>query len=142
MNKNTLLWQKANRLIPGGSLLLSKNKNLFSPELWPTYYRKARGIEIWDLEGKCYCDFATNGIGACSLGYGVRRIDNAAKKAIENGVMATLNCPEDVYLSEKLIEMHPWADMARFARTGGEANAIAIRTGRNYTRKGEQLLML
>ena len=26
--------------------------------------------------------------------------------------------------------MHPWADMARFARTGGEANAIAIRIAR------------
>lgn len=135
MDKNKRLWQKANTLIPGGSLLLSKSKNLYSPEEWPTYYKKAKGIKVWDLEGNCYYDFATNGIGACSLGYGVRNVDRAARKAIKLGVMATLNCPEDVYLSEKLIEMHPWADMARFARTGGEANAIAIRTGRNYTKK-------
>ena len=44
--------------------------------------------------------------------------------------MSTLNCPEEVYLAEKLIELHPWADMARFARSGGEANAIAIRIAR------------
>ena len=44
--------------------------------------------------------------------------------------MSTLNCPEEVYLAEKLIDMHPWADMARFARSGGEANAIAIRIAR------------
>ena len=34
------------------------------------------------------------------------------------------------HLAEKLIELHPWADMARFARSGGEANAIAIRIAR------------
>ena len=44
--------------------------------------------------------------------------------------MSTFNCPEEVYLAEKLIELHPWADMARFARSGGEANAIAIRIAR------------
>ena len=44
--------------------------------------------------------------------------------------MSTLNCPEEVFLAEKLIELHPWADMARLARSGGEANAIAIRIAR------------
>ena len=33
-------------------------------------------------------------------------------------------------LAEKLIEIHPWADMVKFARTGGEANSIAIRIAR------------
>jgi glutamate-1-semialdehyde 2,1-aminomutase len=44
--------------------------------------------------------------------------------------MSSLNCPEEVYLAEKLVELHPWADMVRFARSGGEANAIAIRIAR------------
>jgi glutamate-1-semialdehyde 2,1-aminomutase len=44
--------------------------------------------------------------------------------------MSTLNCPEEVALAEKLIEINPWADMVRFARSGGEANAIAIRIAR------------
>ena len=44
--------------------------------------------------------------------------------------MSTFNCPEEVHLAEKLIELHPWADMVRFARSGGEANAIAVRIGR------------
>jgi len=33
-------------------------------------------------------------------------------------------------LAERLIELHPWAQMVRFARSGGEANAIAIRIAR------------
>jgi glutamate-1-semialdehyde 2,1-aminomutase len=44
--------------------------------------------------------------------------------------MSTFNCPEEVYLAEKLVELHPWADMVRLARSGGEANAIAIRIAR------------
>ena len=31
---------------------------------------------------------------------------------------------------EKLVELHEWSDMARLARSGGEANAIAIRIAR------------
>jgi glutamate-1-semialdehyde 2,1-aminomutase len=49
--------------------------------------------------------------------------------------MSTFNAPEQVYLAEKLIEMHPWFDMARFARTGGEINAVAIRIARSYAGK-------
>jgi glutamate-1-semialdehyde 2,1-aminomutase len=49
---------------------------------------------------------------------------------VQAGNMSTLNCPEEVYLAERLVQMHPWADMVRFARSGGEANAIAIRIAR------------
>ena len=44
--------------------------------------------------------------------------------------MSTLNCPEEVLLAERLVELHPWSDMVRLARTGGEANAIAVRIAR------------
>ena len=30
--------------------------------------------------------------------------------------MSTLNSIEEIKLSEKLIELHPWAEMARFTR--------------------------
>ena len=51
--------------------------------------------------------------------------------------MTTLNAPEEVFLSEKLISMHPWADMAKFTRSGGEANAVAIRIARAATKKNK-----
>ena len=40
--------------------------------------------------------------------------------------MSTLNAPEEVALAEKLIELDPWAGMVRFARSGGEANAVVF----------------
>jgi glutamate-1-semialdehyde 2,1-aminomutase len=129
------LWKRAQEVIPGGGMLLSKRSEMFLPEEWPAYYSRAKGIKVWDLSGNEYLDFANMSVGACSLGYGVESIDNAVKQAIDEGVMSSLNSPSEVFLAEKLIEMHQWADMARFARSGGEANAIAIRIARAYTGK-------
>ena len=54
---------------------------------------------------------------------------------VQAGNMSTLNCPEEVYLAEKLVEMHPWSGMARFTRSGGEACAVAVRIARAYSGK-------
>ena len=124
------LYNKAKKLIPGGTMLLSKRPEMFLPEQWPSYFSKATGCEIWDLGGKKYIDCSIMGIGTNTLGYGHIEVDNAVKNIITLGNMSTLNCPEEVYLAEKLIEINPWAQMVRFARTGGEANAIAIRIAR------------
>ena len=70
------------------------------------------------------------GIGTNTLGYGHHEVDEAVMETINKGNMSTFNAPEEVYLAEKLIELHSWAGMARFARSGGEANAIAIRIAR------------
>jgi glutamate-1-semialdehyde 2,1-aminomutase len=129
------LWKRAKEVIPGGGMLLSKRSEMFLPDEWPAYYSRAKGIKVWDLSGNEYLDFANMSVGACSLGYGLESIDNAVKQAIDEGVMSSLNSPAEVLLAEKLIEMHSWADMARFARSGGEANAIAVRIARAHTGK-------
>ena len=124
------LWKRAKRVIPGGNMLLSKRAEMFLPEQWPTYFSKAKGCRVWDLDNREYIDMSIMGVGTNILGYGHPEIDGAVRKVIDMGNMSTLNCPEEVALAEKLIELHPWADMARFARSGGEANAIAIRIAR------------
>ena len=124
------LWQRAKKIIPGGNMLLSKRPECFLPGKWPTYFSKSKGCRAWDLDGNEYIDMSIMGIGTNSLGYGHPEVDEAVLRTVKLGNMSTLNCPEEVFLAEKLIELHPWADMARFARSGGEANAIAIRIAR------------
>lgn len=130
MGKGQDLYKKAKSIIPGGTMLLSKRPEMFLPDNWPSYYSKAKGCKVWDLDGTEYLDMCIMGIGTNTLGYGNSEVDNAVLNTIKNGNMSTLNCPEEVYLAEKLIEINPWADMVRFARSGGEANAIAIRIAR------------
>jgi glutamate-1-semialdehyde 2,1-aminomutase len=130
MNTGQNLYKKAKKLIPGGTMLLSKRPEMFLPEIWPSYYSKAKGFEVWDLDGNRFIDMSIMGIGTNTLGYGNEEVDSVVLEAVKMGNMSTLNCPEEVYLAEKLIEINPWADMVRFARSGGEANAIAIRIAR------------
>lgn len=111
-------------------MLLSKRAEMFLPEKWPAYFSKAKGCRVWDLDGREYIDMSIMGIGTNILGYGHPEVDEAVQRTVVNGNMSTLNCPEEVYLAERLVELHPWADMVRLARSGGEANAIAIRIAR------------
>ncbi|MGL5059960.1 MAG: aminotransferase class III-fold pyridoxal phosphate-dependent enzyme, partial [Microcoleus sp.] len=130
LGKGQKLWKRAKRLIPGGNMLLSKRAEMFLPEQWPAYFSKAKGCHVWDLDGREYIDMSIMGIGTNILGYGHPEVDEAVRQTVASGNMSTLNCPEEVYLAERLVELHPWADMVRFARTGGEANAISIRIAR------------
>ena len=128
------LWKKAKKKILGGNLLLSKRPEMFLPDYWPTYFKKAKGIDVWDLKNKKYIDMIF-AVGQSTLGYAYKEIDLAVKKAVQNGNMCTLNSSEEVRLAENLLELHPWAGMTKFARSGGEANAIAIRIARAASKK-------
>lgn len=129
------LWNKAKKLIPGGSQLLSKRSEMFLPDQWPSYYKKAKGVEIWDLNDNKFIDMTIMGVGACTLGYSDKDVDTAVIDAINQGSMSTLNCPEEVELSELLIDLHPWAEAVRYARTGGEIMTVAVRIARAFTKK-------
>lgn len=135
MGKGQELYKRAKEIIPGGTQLLSKRPEMWLPELWPAYYSRAKGCEVWDMDGNHYYDMSIMGVGANVLGYAFDEVDNAAKAAIDNGGMCTLNAPEEVALAEKLLELHPWAEMVRYAKAGGEAMSLAARIARAYTRK-------
>jgi glutamate-1-semialdehyde 2,1-aminomutase len=124
------LWKRAKQVIPGGGMLLSKRAEMFLPDRWPSYFSKAKGCTVWDLDGTPFTDMFLMGVGTNTLGYGHPEVDDAVRETITAGNMSTLNCPEEVFLADKLIDLHPWADMARFTRSGGEANAVAIRIAR------------
>lgn len=130
MGQGQDLYKKAKTLIPGGTMLLSKRPEMFLPDNWPSYYSKAKGSYVWDLDGNKLLDMCIMGIGTNTLGYGNDEVDAAVMDTVRNGNMSTLNCPEEVRLAERLVEINPWADMVRFARSGGEANSIAIRIAR------------
>ena len=123
-------WKRAKNIIPGGTMLFSKNPDLFLPEKWPAYYSKSKGYKIWDLDGSCFNDLSFMGIGTNVLGYAHPLIEKKVIEVVRKGAMTTLNSIEEIKLAEKLIELHPWSEMVRFTRSGGEANSVAIRIAR------------
>ena len=127
------LYRKAKQVIPGGNSLLSKRPEMFLPDGWPNYFSSASGIRITDLDNNEFTDFSIMGIGTNTLGYGDPYVDEAVLRTIRSGNMSSLNPPEEPLLAEMLLSIHPWAGGVKFARTGGEANAIAIRIARAAT---------
>jgi len=134
-SRGVRLYEHAKRLIPGGTQLLSKRPEMFAPGIWPAYYSRAKGCRIWDLDDREFLDMSIMGVGACVLGYADDDVDAAVIDALRSGVASTLNCPEEVELAEELLALHPWFDMVRYARSGGEAMAIAVRIARAHTGK-------
>ena len=128
--KGQELYKKAKKIIPGGTMLLSKRPEMFLPDNWPSYFSKSKGCYVWDLDGKKYIDMSIMGIGTNTLGYGHDEVDSAVNGTIQKGNMSTLSCPEEVFLAEKLLDINNWANSVRFCRAGGEANALAIRIAR------------
>ena len=134
-DKGLFLWDKASKIILSGNMVLSKRPDLFLPNKWPTYFSRSKGCKVWDISKKVYQDMSLMGVGTNILGYSHKKVDKAVNKIINLGNLTTLNCPEEVHLSEKLIQLHPWADKVKLARTGGEASAISIRIARAATGK-------
>ncbi len=139
MKTGQKLYEEAKKIIPGGTQLLSKRPEMFLPGEWPSYYSRAKGCSVWDLDGNEFLDFSYMGIGACILGYADPDVNEAVSTAVQQGNMTTLNAPEEVELARLLIELHPWAEMARFARSGGEAMSISIRIARAATKRDKVL---
>jgi len=131
MGRGQKLWKRAKRVIPGGNMLLSKRAEMHLPEHWPAYFDRTEGCRVWDMDGRELIDVGFMAIGTNTLGYSHPEIDEVVREVVAKGNMSTLNAPEEVLLAERLVEINaPWAEMVRFARSGGEANAIAVRIAR------------
>ena len=133
MSLTQKLYRHAKERIPGGVGLLSKRPENMAPDYWPAYSAEAHGCTIKDLDGRTYRDFSSNGIGACLLGYADPFVSEAVIRTVRSGSMSSLNPPEEVELADRLCAIHPWAEQVRFARTGGETLALAVRIARAAT---------
>ena len=127
-------WDEAKKIIPGGTMLFSKNPDLYLPKKWPAYFLKAKNIYIWDLEGKKYIDLATMGVGTNILGYANSEVNQEVIKTIKKSNISTLNSVEEIKLTKILLKINPWAQMIRYTKTGGEANLVALRAARSSSK--------
>jgi glutamate-1-semialdehyde 2,1-aminomutase len=125
---NYRLWQSAKQVISGGTGLLSKRAEQFNAG-WPVFFSRSTGCEVWDINGRKYIDCA-GGIGAVLLGYADKEVTASITRRIMLGTYSSLVNPQESELAEKLLQLHPWAGKVRYARTGGEAMAIAVRIAR------------
>ncbi|MBN1555896.1 MAG: aminotransferase class III-fold pyridoxal phosphate-dependent enzyme [Phycisphaerae bacterium] len=128
------LYAQARERIPAATMLLSKRPELFAPGAWPVYFKRAWGSKVEDVDGNVYTDFVGD-VGATLLGRADPDVNAAVRNVIEHGNFCTQNYPGEIELTELLCDIIPCAEQVRFARGGGEADVVAIRIARGFTRK-------
>jgi len=129
-SKDKFLWKKAKKIIPGGSMLLSKNPDRYLKGLWPAYFSRAKGCTLWTVDNKKFFDLSLMGVGTNILGYANKKVNDTVIGAIKKSNVSTLNSPFDFYLAKELIKINPWAGGVKFTKSGGEALALAVRIAR------------
>jgi glutamate-1-semialdehyde 2,1-aminomutase len=132
IDRSLALWQEAQKLIPGGSQLLSRRPQLFAFGVSPIFAEKSEGAYFWDVDGNRYLDM-TMSVGAVLLGYCDPDADKAFDGQQRKGTIFPLVPPVEVETARLLTEVVPCAEMVRFGKSGGEANAVAVRIARAYT---------
>lgn len=106
----------AKKIIPNLGQDISKNPATILPDIYPTYYSRAGDIEITTIDGIKLKDFSTMANGSCILGYRDPDIDSAVHDSINRGNLTSLSSPNEVKLAKMLLELHPWATMAKFTK--------------------------
>jgi glutamate-1-semialdehyde 2,1-aminomutase len=133
------LYRRALEILPGGTQLISRRPTRFACGVSPVYAARAQGARFWDVDGHEYIDWVS-GIGAILLGYADPIVDDAVRQQIGTGTMYSINHPLELELAEELCRVLPCAEMVRYAKTGGEACAIAVRIARGVTGRDKVLV--
>ncbi len=130
--KSLEMFKKAERLIPGGTQLLSRRPGQFAYGVSPIFAERAKGAYFWDIDGNEYVDMVMS-VDAVILGYCDPDIDKAAIGQIKKSTIFSILHPIEIELAEEIIRAIPCAEMVRFGKSGGEADAVAIRIARGFT---------
>ena len=123
---------RARRVVPGLAQTLSKAPSMFVEGAYPVYLERGRGCRVWDVDGNEYVDYLL-GLASITLGYAYPPVVEAVTRQLEQGSIFSLPHPLEVEVSERLREVIPCAEMARFLKTGSEADAAAVRVARAAT---------
>ncbi len=136
--RSMALYERAMKLIPGATQLISRRPNRVAYGVSPVYAARAAGARFWDVDGFEYIDWIS-GIGSIILGYADPVVDDAVCRQITTGTIYSVNHELEIELAEELCRSIPCAEMVRYAKCGGEACAIAVRIARGVTGRDKVL---
>jgi glutamate-1-semialdehyde 2,1-aminomutase len=98
----------------------------------PVYVTHGDGAYVWDEDGNQLLDF-NNSNGATMLGHNYPEIRDALSKTIQDGPVTAGETEDHIKLAERLCKLIPSAERVRFASTGSEVTAVALRLARHVT---------
>jgi len=123
--------ERAHHLIPGGSHTYSRGDDQL-PANAPAGFDRGKGARVWAVDGKQYVDWGM-GINNVLIGHAEDIIDDASISAIRRGQAFSRPTPLEVELAAEIIALFPSMEMAKFCKSGSDANTAAVRLARAIT---------
>ena len=130
MSRNTELFERASRTIPGG--VNSPVRAFRSVGGSPRFIRRAQGPYIWDADDVRYIDYVGSW-GPAILGHADPAVVNAVQEAATQGLSYGAPTEAEIELAETLVERLPSIEKVRLVSSGTEATMSAIRLARGAT---------
>ena len=130
MSKSEQLFEKAQKVIPGG--VNSPVRAFKGVGGTPVFIEKAEGAYITDSDGKRYIDYVGSW-GPMVLGHNHSAIIDAVLKAVPNGLSFGAPTESEITLAELVCKLVPSIELVRMVSSGTEATMSAIRLARGYT---------
>jgi glutamate-1-semialdehyde 2,1-aminomutase len=130
MDRNQALFDRAQRVIPGG--VNSPVRAFRAVGGTPRFIARAEGAYMWDAEGRRYIDYIGSW-GPMILGHGHPAVLDAVLKAARDGFSFGAPTEREVELAEAIIRHVPSIEQVRLVSSGTEAGMSAIRLARGAT---------
>ena len=134
--KNETLFERAQRVIPGG--VNSPVRAFRAVGGTPRFFERAAGPHLWDADGRRYIDYVGSW-GPMVMGHThpavVAAVQTAASRALSYGAPTA----EETQLAERLCELVPSLERVRLVSSGTESTMTAIRLARGFT--GRKLIV-
>jgi len=129
---STALYQRAERLIPGG--VNSPVRAFKHVGGTPIYIKRAEGAFLYDEDGYRYLDFCL-AFGPLILGHSPKEVLTAIAEQAPLGLAYGACHAQEVEFAERLLRAFPYAEQARLVVSGTEAVMTAIRLARAATHR-------
>ena len=130
MTSNQALFERAQRVIPGG--VNSPVRAFRAVGGTPRFIARAQGPYMWDAEGRRYIDYIGSW-GPMILGHGHPEVLAAVQQAATEGFSFGAPTEREIELAEAIIGLVPSVEQVRLVSSGTEAGMSAIRLARGAT---------
>jgi len=124
---------------PKARAILERDSKVVSPAYprdYPFVMSHGRGVEVWDVDGNRFLDFAA-GIAVCGTGHSHPEVVEAVKKAADRFLHISSDYWHEgqVRLAERIDELSPMAEpvMSFFTQSGTESVEGALKLARHVT---------
>jgi glutamate-1-semialdehyde 2,1-aminomutase len=129
LNEDVEHWNLAKKHLPGGVCASARvHRGLGRP----VYFSRAAGSKVYGLDGREYVDLCTS-FGAALLGHAHPAVAAAIQQAVDMGILCAGETEWQARLAQTIAANVPSMEMVRFALSGTETTAYAVKVAREAT---------